>query len=1107
MEILSLPASFGVKLVPALSGEGTKARTFALLPADLLKISLSVAGITLKQLKAKLPAKSRFCYSQGEEVDDSLTIESYVKYSNDSNIAPDKTDSKAASFVKIWYLPPSVSPNEVSLPRPSAGEIIQPHNNNENDSQLNQSTIYQRGQLQTPEQRGKLNEQSIQDLLQKIGGDASQMSIGDFQINGLRNMTSSDWSKVERNLGYLYGYYPSSDKKRFLKAAYPAFRTFIKTDKKPTPVVPSPPSYDENGNLLPPTAPAQVEELIDGYLIERQTPLYHTSGLQVKIDVESYRSSQDMQYAVSGFNHQNTQIALGVATPKVQVGLSGSHDSTSATATTGSSTEVTNKIVATWQIPVVEIMLNTASTEIHPECQDRIRALKSGGTCEMAQKFIQDFGTSFSTRIVLGGKLHSSQDTLSSSKDSFSQQETRIKKAVNASISGGPASGKLDAKGTGGHSSEKGNQNSQSSSKDEETVNLAWTAFGGESIFAQNPIAWLPTVANFNNWQIIEHTEVRSIIYAFDGYKGYEGTSAMLRALLSPVDLVRPSTLPWTAAMYDAIPGFDPSVGAIGYSFSSVDLSQHFKTPPFKVKASKVIHEGSLNQTDQEDLKLSWTLLKDVGGVKEYVIKELSSSETENGVRPLSDHLLYLDVSERSFTIVLQVRSPELVTSIDPKEMDWTKEALELVKLSESKEENRRLFNDKYGDRFITGWARQRIIQANFQISFNRLDDIDTAIRKFNEAKFSEKTVSSGLNWIKEMISRSGVQANAVICKSDSKSKGFEVKHFDRVNSHQWNQVFEEIYNISSADPIPTKTFSHSFVESLPNLEFPKQFTFTSVDSENTEKKRKKLINFFAEISCQSSLPILRYGSAKKRELKDNLGKIIEKIKLAEQGMKGIGYTESQVNAINAMIIKANQDLLVQLAVCHWIRKSKQCEINLWKNGLNWIIRFATHMFTSDFCPNEADREKFGNDAVNTINQLCRKPAETPRVDYEWSVFSVPDRFVNVTANPPFSNHKLVYWRMTSYNGGSMGGGIWWPYCPWKQVLNLLSCHWEEESDLFIWNRSPTMRVERRDLFSYHWGLETWWLSDDDFPFDEDMLWDFEISGYSHRKGRMAFTD
>ncbi|WWC94654.1 hypothetical protein V866_001501 [Kwoniella sp. B9012] len=1088
MEFPSLPASFGVKIVPALSGEGTKARTFALLPEDLFKISPSVTGITLKQLKGKLPAKSRFCYSQGEEVDDNLTIESYVRYSNDNNIPPDNKDSKATSFVKIWYLPPSVSPSEVNLPRPSAGEIIQPHNNNENDSQLNQSTIYQRGQLQTPEQRGKLNEQSIQDLLQKIGGDASQMSIGDFQTNGLRNMTSNDWSKIERNLGYLYGYYPSSDKKRFLKAAYPgkfieSFRTFIKTDKKPAPVVPPPSSYDENGNLLPPAAPAQVEELIDGFLIERQTPLYHTSGLQVKIDVESYRSSQDMQYAVSGFNHQNTQIALGVATPKVQVGLSGSQDSTSATATTGSSTEVTNKIVATWQIPVVEIMLNTASTEIHPECQDRIRALKSGGTCEMAQKFIQDYGTSFSTRIVLGGKLHSSQDTLSSSKDSFSQQETRIKKAVNASISGGPASGKLDAKGTGGHSSEKGNQNSQSSSKDEETVNLAWTAFGGESIFAQNPIAWLPTVANFNNWQIIEHTEVRSIIYAFDGYKGYEGTSAMLRALLSPVDLIRPSTLPWTAAMYDAIPGFDPSVGAIGYSFSSVDLSQYFKTPPFKVKASKVIHEGSLNQTDQEDLKLSWTLLKDVGGVKEYVIKELSSSETENGVRPLSDHLLYLDVSERSFTILLQVRSPELVTSIDPKEMDWTKEALELVKLSESKEENRRLFNDKYGDRFITGWARQRIIHANFQISFKRLDDFDTAIRKFNEAKLSEKRVSSGLTWIKEMISRSGVQTNVVICKSDWKSKGFEVKHFDRVNDHQWNQVFEEIYNISSADPRPTKTFSHSFVESLPSLEFPKQFTFTNVDSENTEKKRKKLINFFAEISSQSSLPILRYGSSKKRELKDNLGKIIQKIKSAEQGMK------------------------VQLAACHWIRKSKECEISLWKNGLNWIIRYATHMFTSDFCPNEADREKFGNDAVNTINQLCRKPAETPRIDYEWSVFSVPDRFVNVTANPPFSNYKLVYWRMTSYNGGSMGGGKWWPYCSWKQVLNLLSCHWEEESDLFIWNRSPTMRVERQDLFSYHWGLETWWLSDDDFPFDEDMLWDFEISGYNHRKGKIAFTD
>ncbi|WVW85945.1 hypothetical protein I302_107983 [Kwoniella bestiolae CBS 10118] len=1104
MERPSSSATFGVKLIPALSSDNNnKGRSFTLVPEDLFKLSSNISSITLRQLKAKLPAKSRFCYKEGEEVDDTLTIENYVKYSSEKPDEPSHKDSTAIKFVKIWYLVPALQQGEANRPAVSANDVIPQQTHNENNSQISQSTIYQRGQLQTPEQRGKLNEQSIQEMLQKIGGDPSQMSMGDFQASGLRNMTNNDWSKVEKHLGYLYGYYPSSDKKRFLKASYPAFKTFIKTDRRPTPPPPSP-AYDENGN---PPAPLVLEEVIDGYVVERQIPTYHTSGLQVKIDVQSYRSAQDTQYAVSGFNHQNTQIALGVATPKVQVGLSGSHDTTNANAKTGSSTETTSKIIATWMIPVVEIMLTTASTEIHPDCKKRLEAMKSGGTCAMAQKFINDYGTSFSTRIVLGGKLHSSQDISTSSKDTVSQQETKVRTAVNASISGGPASGKLDAKGNGGHSSESGNQSSQSNSSNEESVRLAWTAFGGEAVFAQNPIAWLPTVANFNNWQIIEHTEVKSILYAFDGYDGFEGTSAMLQALLSPADLIRPTSLPWTASMYDAIQDLDPTAGAIGHSFSSVDLTQQFRTAPFKIETSKLINEGSMNQTDQEHLKISWTLLKDISSVKEHVIRQLSSSETENGVRPLQDHLLHLDVSERSFTIVLEVRSPEMITSMDLRNMTWTKEALELVKLGESNEENKRLFNTKYGDRFITSWSRQRIITANFQISFNRLEDFDVAIRRFGEAKFSEKNVSTGLAWIKDLISRSGVQANVVICKSDWKSKGFEVKHFERINNHQWDKVYEEIYNIASADPIPIKSLSHSFVELLPSLEFPKQFTFTNIDSENSEKKRKKLINFFAEISSQSNLPILRYGSTKKRTLKDNLNKIIEKIKVAEHGMKGIGYTEAQVNEINGMIIKANQDLLVVLAACHWIRQAKQAEINLWQRGVNWLIRYATHMFTSDFAPVEADREKFGNDAVNTLNQLCRKPAETPRVDYEWSVFSVPDRFVNVSASPPFSNYKLVYWRMTSYNGGSMGGGKWWPYCEWKQILNLLSCHWEEERDLFIWNRNPNMRVERQDLFSYHWGLETWWLSDDDFPFDDDILWDFEVSGYSHKKGKMAFSD
>ncbi|WWC64369.1 uncharacterized protein I303_106979 [Kwoniella dejecticola CBS 10117] len=1125
MSVSVLPEKFGVKLVPTATNGESKGRSFTFIPEDLLKLNKTeIKCITLKQLRTKLPSTARFCFEEGEEVDDSMTLESYAKYSTESSEKPkdvQPNNPKSTHFVKVWYSIPATKPAEVQAEptTPSVENIMNQLNAPQAASQANQSAIYNRGQLpQSSETKGKLNAQTMQETIQGVmGGDVSQMSFGDFQNTGLKNMTGVDWLKVQQNLSYLHGYYPSPDKKRFLPAPYPAFRTMRKTDKKPV-YAPAKQTNDyENGTpgygdpTQPPVVaaapPTPAEDILDDRVLEREIPAYSKAGLQAKIDIQTYRSIKGMQHAISGFSQENTQIALGVAVPVVQMGLSLNKENSTAHASRETASDTTSTAVASWVIPVVELSFSSASTEIHPDCKKRLLALQEGGTCAMAQEFLRDYGTAFSTRILLGGKLLSMQNKSETSKETSTEHETRVRMAVNASIAGGTSSGSVQLKGSIGYSNETANQSSQVSAGSEERIQLAWTAFGGEPIFAQSPVAWLPSVANFNNWQIIEHVEVSSMIYAFDRFEGFRGTSSLLLALLSPTTLLKPATLPWFPAMYDALKGFDPAIGAIGYTFSSTDLSIPFRKSPFIVDPAEISREGTLNIShSEEEKKIRWTILKDVTSVQNYVSTRLRNTRNQNGVIPLSDHLLYLDVSERSFTVILEIKGAEMTTTFLPIKIEWTEEALKIIKESQDPQK-RKLFNQTYGDRWMTGWSRQRITYVNFQFTFSRIRDMRIAISRLERVNFTTtRTMAQGLTWMRNLGARNGVSMNIVVSKSDSQSRGFATTVHEQIKGDaRWNEVYTEITNLENSDPIPIKIESHSFLELLPLLHFPRQFDFSynasDVDVGNSEKKRKRLINFFCEIAAQSNFGILRYKGVKRNELTEKIQAIRRLIKKAEYGMKGVGYAESEVNEINQLIMNAKLDMLIQFGACHWVRSNFVQELELLKKDFSGE-KYSTSSSSSGEC--EPDRSIFGTDAVNAINALCKATTPTPRVSGDWNSAVQPQTETLLTATPPGGdyNYKLAYWGMESLNGPRQNCR-WWPVSPPNSND---SRRWQEEPDVFTWKTNASMKIDTHNCFTFDWQLVTWWLSDNDFPFDTDVLWDLEMGDVKHTLGEMAYT-
>jgi hypothetical protein len=137
------------------------------------------------------------------------------------------------------------------------------------------------------------------------------------------------------------------------------------------------------------------------------------------------------------------------------------------------------------QHPVVEIIVDSHSAEIHPKCKERMDALIKEGTYELAEKFLEDFGTTFSTRIMCGGKLKTEVTRKSESVETYDSQVDKFRHAVDANIQASFMGGLVGGKISGGHTAESASGSTSSGKSLTESTSLTWTALGGEDVFAQ----------------------------------------------------------------------------------------------------------------------------------------------------------------------------------------------------------------------------------------------------------------------------------------------------------------------------------------------------------------------------------------------------------------------------------------------------------------------------------------------------------------------------------------------------------------------------------------------------------------------------------------------
>jgi hypothetical protein len=412
------------------------------------------------------------------------------------------------------------------------------------------------------------------------------------------------------------------------------------------------------------------------------------------------------------------------------------------------------------------------------------------------------------------------------------------------------------------------------------------------------------------------------MIDAFDDFEGYENFSAIMRALLSPGRYLSVYRLPWLPSMNGKF-GLPPKeVSAVGYSFSSnPSFIVKPQMPAFRVDRKDIIR----NAGDSGQGTHTWMLVKDHGSIVRLINDHMPWNRQAQGALPLPDFVHQLSASEKSFTVILSHMGKEIISEVSPTQLRWDETA---IRLANDKNTEKSAFEAQYGDKFITGFSTQRSIYAVFRFYFDKISDLNIASGKF-ATELALKNIADGCDWIKDLLSRPGVQGDALVFTSDCPSGGFVEKTWIRIHPQDMGTVKDKISNVKNGDEVAVELITRSFAELLPHLEFPQQNAFTSNDADAKIRARFDLIKYYADTVARTRTPLFRDGVQRTDQLHRQLGNLATSFKDIERSMSGFGYSSEQVSTLTGQVDSARFDIDCQLAACQWIRNSLFKEIDL----------------------------------------------------------------------------------------------------------------------------------------------------------------------------------
>ncbi|KAJ4039968.1 hypothetical protein NW753_010999 [Fusarium oxysporum] len=177
------------------------------------------------------------------------------------------------------------------------------------------------------------------------------------------------------------------------------------------------------------------------------------------------------------------------------------------------------RMIGSYMFPRVDVFLRPEDLEPTEELRAALDGIKQTKNINALRELYSTFGHLFCHSVTLGGCLQTTKIVESDEDVKQSKEKQSFKAEVGVAVST-PFGAKGNAKGSK-ESQDSAEAFNRSVSTSE---SMGFEATGVNSILAADPPAWSGSVANFNNWRIIEQTELTPIVDTISKMAGYHET-------------------------------------------------------------------------------------------------------------------------------------------------------------------------------------------------------------------------------------------------------------------------------------------------------------------------------------------------------------------------------------------------------------------------------------------------------------------------------------------------------------------------------------------------------------------------------------------------------
>jgi hypothetical protein len=223
------------------------------------------------------------------------------------------------------------------------------------------------------------------------------------------------------------------------------------------------------------------------------------------IDVFETQSSLSTAIAKSSFSQTEVEASVSGGAFGISAGVSAGFSQNESEAVSKSTDVSTKSMNVSYNFPRVILHLDPESVTLSKDCKTHIEQLKKSNSVDKLIDFHKKYGHFFATRIELGGRLYSSQESSSIGGADATEKATAMKAAASLAIS----SSFVQASASASHEKQKADNEAVNTNKFK--ASISWEAQGGDTLLCNNPAAWCSTVASYYNWRVIKQEGVEAL--------------------------------------------------------------------------------------------------------------------------------------------------------------------------------------------------------------------------------------------------------------------------------------------------------------------------------------------------------------------------------------------------------------------------------------------------------------------------------------------------------------------------------------------------------------------------------------------------------------------